>query len=117
MVFWFVYSIDKMMSLRLGHASAIQDFEVALPKPQPSEAFPVPVAHLMSFWIDVGRIQGQVCEKLYSPAALTQSSNTRAARATQLAKELQEAYKVRAEVFLPIIHVDFTADCCRRAMR
>ena len=98
MLFWFVYIIDKTISLRLGHASAIQDFEVVLPKPQPSETFSASLVHLMTFWIDVSRVQGQIAEQLYSPAALTQTSSVRANRAESLAQELREAYEVRVKV-------------------
>lgn len=97
-LFWYVYIMDKMISLRLGHASAIQDFEVSLPKPRPSGSFSASLVHLMNFWIDVSRIQGQVCEQLYSPAALTQSTAMRADRAEKLATELQEVYEARVEV-------------------
>lgn len=105
MLFWLVYVMDKMVSLRLGHASAIQDFEVSLPKPQPSENFPAPLVHLMTYWIDVGRIQGQIGEQLFSPTALTQPNNVRASRGEKLAKELHEVYEVREEVSLYKIHL------------
>lgn len=98
MLFWFVYITDKMISLRLGHASAIQDFEVTLPKPRLSGTFLPSLVHLMNFWIDMSRIQGQTCEQLYSPAALTQSNNVRTQRAENLAHELRQAYEARVEV-------------------
>lgn len=98
MLFWFVYIMDKTISLRLGHASAIQDFEVVLPKPQPSDTFSASLVHWMTFWIDVSRVQGQIAEQLYSPAALMQSSSVRASRAETLAQELREAYEVRVKV-------------------
>jgi len=98
MIFWNVYMTDKMISLRLGHASAIQDFEVALPRPEPSESLPASFVHLLSYWIELGRIQGQIGEKLYSPAALTLSNDIRANRARQLAQQLQEVHEARKKV-------------------
>ena len=97
-LFWFVYMMDKTISLRLGHASAIQDFEIALPKPQISKAFSASFVHLINFWVDVSRVQGQIGEQLYSPAALMSSSSARAERAEKLADELREAYEARIKV-------------------
>lgn len=98
MLFWFVYLMDKMISLRLGHASAIQDFEISLPKPEPSETFSESLVLLMNFWIDVARVQGQICEQLYSPAALMEPSTVRTARAERLADNLRLAYEARVKV-------------------
>lgn len=114
MLFWMVYLMDKMISLRLGHASAIQDFEIALPKPQPSEIFSESTIYLMNFWIDLARVQGQISEQLYSPAALMESSNLRTERAEKLAHDLREAYEARAEVRSMHLRSDALLSCIGR---
>lgn len=105
--------MDKMISLRLGHASAIQDFEISLPKPQVSETFSESLVLLMNFWVDVARVQGQICEQLYSPAALMQSSNVRSNRAERLAYDLKEAYQARVEVWLVSLLSQFSTNSSR----
>ena len=98
MLFWMVYMMDRNISLRLGYAPAIQDHDISLPKLQPSTDLPEPIVQLMSFWIDLSRIQGQICEQLYSPAALTQPNEARARRAEVLAEDLKQGYETRVKV-------------------
>ena len=101
--FWLVYMMDRNISLRLGHAPTIQDYEISLPKPEPSDSCPAPLAKLVSYWIDVSRIQGQVCEHLYSPAACAQPNDIRIRRAEALAEELEKVYESRMQVDSEIV--------------
>ena len=102
MLYWLVYALDRNLSLRLGHAPAIQDYEISLPKLEASEIFPGPIVSLINHLTDVSRIQGQACEQLYSPAALTQPNDIRAQRARILADDLRQVYEVKEEVSVPV---------------
>ena len=41
-LFWYVYMTDKTVSLRLGRAATIQDYDISLPVPERSAIFPEP---------------------------------------------------------------------------
>ncbi|CAG9986514.1 unnamed protein product [Clonostachys byssicola] len=78
-LFWSVYRLDKGLSLRFGRAPNILDTEITLPFEQ---NLPRPVR--------VARIQGNVYEQLYSPAAISVANNsTRIHHAEQLAEQLR----------------------------
>ncbi|CAH0057298.1 unnamed protein product [Clonostachys solani] len=78
-LFWSVYKLDKGLSLRFGRAPNILDTEITLPFEQD---LPRPVR--------VARIQGNVYEQLYSPAAISVANNsTRIHHAEQLAEQLR----------------------------
>uniref|UniRef100_A0A8H7N1E8 Xylanolytic transcriptional activator regulatory domain-containing protein n=1 Tax=Bionectria ochroleuca TaxID=29856 RepID=A0A8H7N1E8_BIOOC len=78
-LFWSVYRLDKGLSLRFGRAPNILDTEITLPFEQD---LPRPVR--------VARIQGDVYEQLYSPAAISVANNTtRIQHAEQLAEQLR----------------------------
>jgi hypothetical protein len=93
MIFWFLYVIDKGLSLRLGRASNLQDYDIDLPLPGPQY---VPVsdkfAGMFQRWVNEARVQGLIYEKLYSPHGLKQSAASRA----QIVNELvTEAHRIR----------------------
>jgi hypothetical protein len=93
MVFWFLYIIDKGLSLRLGRASNMQDYDIDMPLPGP-QFTPVTgkFSSMFQRWVGEARIQGLVYEKLYSPSSLNQTLAVRA----QIVKELvEEAKSVR----------------------
>lgn len=83
--------MDKGLSIRLGRASAIQDYDisVALPtRPILSDPKNVTcVTELMKLWVTVGRIQGMIYEVLYSPGAMRKNVSERVASGKQLADE------------------------------
>lgn len=95
LVFWFVYIMDKNLSLRLGQASTIQDYDISIPQPAPgSPAWP-PV---LWYWIKVAETQGQVYEQLYSPRAFSKTDQERSQTANRLSMSLQEAFNSRYKV-------------------
>lgn len=89
-LFWSVYCLDKGLSLRLGRASTIQDYDISS---TPSFSH-VDVSELWksiyTIWIVLSRIQGKIYELLYSPGALRQPEADRTAHARRLASEMQE---------------------------
>jgi len=91
--FWSVYVLDKSLSLRLGRASVIQDYDISLPLPS---AFGKAVSNfwtvLVVYWIKCSAIQGRLYKQLYSPAALQDSEEIRASTAKEIAADLERAY-------------------------
>jgi hypothetical protein len=81
-VFWMIYMFDKTMSLRLGRASIIQDFDIELPF---LEGGASQGREMLAYWVKVARVQGQTYEKLFSPAAFLRSPEER----TRIGKKLQ----------------------------
>ncbi|VUC32933.1 unnamed protein product [Clonostachys rosea] len=78
-LFWTVYKLDKGLSLRFGRAPNILDSEITLPFEQD-----------LPRSVRVARVQGNVYEQLYSPAAISVANNsTRIHSAEQLAEQLR----------------------------
>lgn len=97
LVFWTVYMFDKRLSLRLGRASTIQDWDVSLPFPAlgsaPAPDFPG--TNALSYWVKVARIQGQAYEKLFSPSAFRRTTEERARTAVNLVLAMDRALHER----------------------
>ncbi|KAF2676907.1 hypothetical protein K458DRAFT_424397 [Lentithecium fluviatile CBS 122367] len=104
-IFWHIYLMDKTLSLRLGRASIIQDWDMSLPYPQLDTkhmplASPMPGSlgtEMLLFWIKVAQIQGKVYEKLFSPAAFLKPPEERAQIATQLVEALNHTWTERGD--------------------
>ncbi|KAJ4255400.1 hypothetical protein NW762_009395 [Fusarium torreyae] len=89
-LFWNVYFIDKSLSLRLGRASTIQDWDVTVPLPPANPINATPLSAFISLWVATARCQGQIYELLYSPDSMTQSDDVRRFRAQKLASDMQD---------------------------
>ncbi|KAF4963536.1 hypothetical protein FSARC_8473 [Fusarium sarcochroum] len=89
-LFWNVYFIDKSLSLRLGRASTIQDWDVTVPLPPANPINATPLSAFISLWVATARCQGQIYELLYSPDSMTQSDDVRRFRAQKLVGDLQD---------------------------
>lgn len=105
--FWYIYVMDKTLSLRVGRASIIQDWDMSLPYPNIDSDHArfgslVQQGHrgtaLLLYWIKLAQIQGRVYEKLFSPAAFLQPMSERARMANDLVEELNKAWTERGEV-------------------
>ena len=106
-VFWFIYMMDKTLSLRLGRASIIQDWDMSLPYPNIDSdhaRFGSLVqqgqkgTEMLLYWIKVAQIQGQAYEKLFSPGGSLRPVDERARIATELVESLNKAWSERGEV-------------------
>lgn len=82
--------MDRALSLRLGRAATIPDYDVDVPVSfeNINAAEPWKTAYVL--WIELGTIQGLVYEKLYSPAALRQGEMSRVAEARTLAARMRD---------------------------
>ncbi|KAF1976609.1 fungal-specific transcription factor domain-containing protein [Bimuria novae-zelandiae CBS 107.79] len=105
-VFWFIYMMDKTLSLRLGRASIIQDWDLSLPYPDVDSdhtRFGSLVqqgqkgTQMLLYWIGVAQIQGQVYEKLFSPAGFLRPPEERARTAKELVESLNKCWSERGE--------------------
>lgn len=90
-VFWSVYFMDKSLSLRLGRASTIPDWDISVPMPKPddfrgSSALSVFVV----LWIWTARCQGNIYERLYSPDAVSQPDHIRKDRVDSIVKAIED---------------------------
>lgn len=94
-LFWHVYMADRTVSLRLGRACTIQDYDISLPVPEKSLAFPDSFMPFLGYWIEVARIQGQAAERLYSPAAALLTQQERWRRANILSTSMERAFEGR----------------------
>ncbi|OOF94288.1 hypothetical protein ASPCADRAFT_6972 [Aspergillus carbonarius ITEM 5010] len=90
MLFWAVYILDKAVSLRLGRASTIQDYDITSLEALDMTGINEPFKSIYPLWVKLATIQGQTYELLYSPAALAQPESERISRARQLASEMQQ---------------------------
>ncbi|KAH8723661.1 fungal-specific transcription factor domain-containing protein [Phaeosphaeriaceae sp. PMI808] len=96
-IFWMIYVFDKTMSLRLGRASFIQDWDISLPffadNVLPEEG--TEGKDMLVYWIKVARIQGETYERLFSPAAFLRSTEERTQTASDLVNSLNQAWYER----------------------
>jgi hypothetical protein len=106
-LFWMIYMFDKQLSLRLGRASVIQDWDMSLPlitsTPTPA-AMALGASQMMAYWIKVAKVQGQTYEKLFSPAAFLRSPEARTLTAIELVNAMNQAWYERGEASV----MDFT---------
>lgn len=98
-MFWMIYVFDKTLSLRLGRASVIQDWDISLPFVLPGDGTPhgPEGSQMLAYWIKVARVQGQTYEKLFCPAAFLKSSEDRARTAAELVNAMNMAWYERGD--------------------
>ncbi|KAJ5919957.1 transcriptional regulator family: Fungal Specific TF [Penicillium verhagenii] len=101
-LFWSVYTLLNLLSLRLGRASVIQDFDIGLPSP--FEIFACDEndiwGNVCALWTKQAIIQNKVYMNLYSPAALNQPESVRVSHARTLADEMITSIMEPFEVIL-----------------
>ncbi|KAH8721715.1 fungal-specific transcription factor domain-containing protein [Ilyonectria robusta] len=69
-LFWRIYIFDKSLSLRLGRAPLIQDYDVDVKQWIASkETGSLPWEQIFASFVEFARIQAQVYERLYSPSS------------------------------------------------
>jgi hypothetical protein len=100
-LFWLIYMMDKILALRLGRASAIQDWDISLPFVISTGTGAMQQGadgkQMLSYWIKVARIQGQAYEKLFSPAAFLNSTEERTRTAVELVNAMNQAWYERGD--------------------
>ncbi|CAG8151121.1 unnamed protein product [Penicillium olsonii] len=101
LVFWTVYTILNMMSLRLGRACPIQNYDISLPMPV-AENLDVlePWAPVCVLWTRSAIIQSKIYQYLYSPEALQQPESHRVTHAQKLAAEMKSSIMEPFEAYM-----------------
>lgn len=98
LIFWGAYMLDKGLSLRLGRASVLQDYDIGVPSVLERSALDddsggvAGGGHstaILSLWIKHAEVQGRIYQRLYSPGALRQAESTRAAQVRAVVVDLQ----------------------------
>lgn len=89
-LFWTAYFVDKSLSLRLGRASTIQDWDITTSPPTMPSDDEEPVLAFYVLWTKTARCQGSIYEMLYSPASVTQPDGERQSRVNSLAANLHQ---------------------------
>lgn len=85
--------MDKGLSLRLGRASTIQDWDVTIPLPESSpgdHASDQALVPLLALGVKIARCQGNIHELLYSSTSLALSEQVRHSRVQILESQLGE---------------------------
>ncbi|KAK7946291.1 uncharacterized protein PG986_010612 [Apiospora aurea] len=100
LIFWSAYMLDKGLSLRLGRASVLQDYDIGVPSVLERTALDDTnyggnvagsghSAAILSLWIKHAEVQGRIYQRLYSPGALRQAGATRAQQVRAVVADLQ----------------------------
>ncbi|KXJ89365.1 hypothetical protein Micbo1qcDRAFT_235197 [Microdochium bolleyi] len=89
-LFWSAYLLDRGLSLRLGRASILQDYDINVPQNLDHIEGPFPAKEMFTMWIGHASCQGRIYERLYSPGALRQPEASRIEHVRALAMEQQE---------------------------
>lgn len=98
-LFWFLYTMDKGLCLRLGRASCIQDYDVAVPMPILGSEDEFSAGNgLARFWCKLAGIQGRIYEELYSPRALKQPKASRTAKADMLVTDIRQMWNEHDQI-------------------
>lgn len=99
-LFWMIYYFDKQLSLRLGRASVIQDWDVSLPFLATSDASynGFEENDMLPYWVKVAKVQGQTYESLFSAAAFLKTQTERQQTAMSLVRAMEQAWHERGYV-------------------
>lgn len=90
-IFWRLYLLDKNISLRLGQAALLQDFDIDIPFPGDpgSDQFNPPFGQITT-WSKSSRVMGRLYQELFSPTALRKTDTERHTAVRSLLGQLQE---------------------------
>ena len=64
MLFWHIYTLDKSLSLRLGRASVIQEWDITLPRQMDYNSTAGPWQGVLNAWIKFADVQSETYELL-----------------------------------------------------
>ncbi|KAJ5836935.1 transcriptional regulator family: Fungal Specific TF [Penicillium robsamsonii] len=100
LLFWSVYTILNMMSLRLGRASPVQNYDISLPTLDENANVAYPWGPVCMWWTKLATIQSEVYQYLYSPEALQKLESERVTHAHRLAAEMKSKVMEPFEKFM-----------------
>lgn len=105
---WMIIIIDKTLSLRLGRASSIRDGEFTLEKLSDNSQDDLSAFSfmtLLSKWIELSLLEGQVYDAIFSPTALLQPENIRESRARTLAADIQRVFETMGTAEMQVMEL------------
>jgi len=101
-LFWSAYLLDRGLSLRLGRAGNLQDYDINFPQNLDHMDGPFAAKEIFTMWVKHASCQGRIYERLYSPGALRQSDASRVEHVRTLAAEelelIAHSHAVAAEL-------------------
>jgi len=86
--FWFLFSVDRGLSLNFGRSPSLQDYDVTASRCTLVEAQRDRGLFFCSVGVELAYVQGDVYEQLYSGRAQSESADVKAQRARILADRL-----------------------------
>ncbi|RSL95977.1 hypothetical protein CDV31_013675 [Fusarium ambrosium] len=90
-LFWYIYTTDKALGIRLGRAPVIQDWDIDIPRTFNFEGIlSLETKAIATMWLKAATLQGRVYEQLFCPAALAQPQSIIIERARLLATECRQ---------------------------
>ncbi|KAL5315246.1 hypothetical protein ACEPPN_017897 [Leptodophora sp. 'Broadleaf-Isolate-01'] len=92
-LFWFAYTLDKGLALRLGRVSIMQDWDIPMPRHLLGLTIPNPWHVSLTLSVRHAEVQGKVYQQLYSTAALTLPEEERVKCVRNLAEELHQLWR------------------------
>lgn len=96
-LFWHIYSLERVVSLRLQHPSTIRDDYITVPKPEAQPSASVAFRQSLLDSVNAARIYGLLFDNIYNPRALAEPQEVRGARIDALAAEWLEVSISKAE--------------------
>ncbi|KAL4944173.1 hypothetical protein BDV06DRAFT_233777 [Aspergillus oleicola] len=113
-LFWMVYVVEKNMSLLLGRASCIQDYDVDVGIPPHSEDPSIrPWDEVFVKNVTLGKLQGQIYDRIYSATALKTNPEIRIQYIQSLAQELHDWHRSVNQIDFSQITATYILDLCR----
>ncbi|KAF6824061.1 fungal specific transcription factor domain-containing protein, partial [Colletotrichum plurivorum] len=91
LLFWYVYSMEKGLALRLGRASFVRECDITLSRDMKSLFLPKPWDSILPFWAWNAFMHSKLYEVLYSQAATSASDEEVIVAADRLLDELKAA--------------------------
>ncbi|KAK7418060.1 hypothetical protein QQX98_004199 [Neonectria punicea] len=90
-LFWYIYTNDKALALRLGRAPVIQDWDIDIPRGFVFDGvMSDETSGVALMWLKTATVQGQIYAELYSPDAMARPQAELAERARLLAAQCRQ---------------------------
>ncbi|KAL8655066.1 MAG: hypothetical protein Q9210_001127 [Variospora velana] len=113
-IFWLIYSMDRALSLSLGRAPMIQDYDIQTGRLSYPDDVRGPVSYLHVLWVDVGELQGHIYFDLYSAQAQRQPVQVKAEAAKRLAARCLKIQETMRIVSSPVTYEYLATDLDKR---
>jgi hypothetical protein len=97
-LFWSIYTIEKMLALRLGRSSTIRENDISVPKIGHENSPHAIFNQISPIWIATSDLQGRVYDELYSPGSLAQPDDVRTSTARALAEEAKRLLHAQDDI-------------------